>query len=65
MKITAGKMIEAYAVKFDLPQSEVIAWLESYINEPELWDDKSGTEEERAASIKAYVASQVDGSCTQ
>lgn len=65
MKITAGKMIEAYAVKFDLPQSEVIAWLESYINEPELWDDKSGTEDERAAAIKAYVASQVDGSCTQ
>jgi|GEM_PF-5394882 len=61
MKITQGPVTERYAAIFGLEISEVLAWIDGYINKPEGHQSLQSaglyepTEKDRAVSIMGYV----------
>ena len=57
MNITQGPMLENFARIIDTKPSEVVEWVNQYVNHPELATNPEPTEKERFESIKAYMTS--------
>ena len=55
MNITQGPMLERFARIIDTPVSEVVEWVNQYVNHPELATNPESTEKERFESIKGYI----------
>lgn len=64
MNITEGPMIRNFASIRDIPVKEVMIWVNSYVNHPELFDKTEETAAERANSIKKYITFRVENSLT-
>lgn len=67
MKITAGATARAFADTFGVDLAEVVEWISTYVNGP--WSDSLAallepTEQERLASIKAYIDMRLANSVT-
>ena len=62
MNITQGPMLERFARIIDTPVSEVVEWVNQYVNHPELATDPEPTEKERFESIKAYIQRRIASS---
>ena len=65
MKITKGPMLERFAKYRDIPIDEVVAWVNSYVNEPHLFPHAEETEQERLASIRAYIEMRLSESINE
>lgn len=65
MNISEGPMIRKFSVMRDIPIKEVMFWVNSYVNSPELFKDAEKTAQERAESIKRYITSRVENSLTE
>lgn len=55
MNITQGPMLERFAKIIDVKPSEVVEWVNQYVNHPELATNPEPTEKERFESIKAFI----------
>lgn len=64
MNITEGPMIRNFASIRDIPVKEVMLWVNSYVNHPELFEQTEETAAERANSIKKYITVRVENSLT-
>ena len=62
MNITQGPMLERFAKIIDVKPSEVVEWVNQYVNHPELATNPEPTEKERFESIKAYIQRRIDSS---
>ena len=62
MNITQGPMLERFARIIDTPVSEVVEWVNQYVNHPELATNPESTEKERLASIKGYINRRITAS---
>ena len=62
MNITQGPMLERFAAIIDTKPSEVVEWVNQYVNHPELATDPEPTEKERFESIKAYIQRRIASS---
>ena len=65
MNISEGPMIRKFAVMRDIPIKDVMFWVNSYVNSPELFKDAENTARERAESIKRYITMRVENSLTE
>ena len=59
MNITQGPMLERFAKIIDVNPSEVVEWVNQYVNHPELATNPEATEKERFESIKAYIQRRI------
>ena len=62
MNITQGPMLERFARIIDTPVSEVVEWVNQYVNHPELATNPEATEKERFESIKSYIQRRIANS---
>ena len=62
MNITQGPMLERFAGIIDTNTSEVVEWVNQYVNHPELATNPDATEKERFESIKAYIQRRIASS---
>ena len=62
MNITQGPMLERFAAIIDTKPSEVVEWVNAYVNHPELATNPEPTEKERFESIKAYIQKRISSS---
>ena len=62
MNITQGPMLERFAGIIDTNTSEVVEWVNQYVNHPELATNPEATEKERFESIKAYIQGRIASS---
>ena len=62
MNITKGPMLENFARIIDTKPSEVVEWVNQYVNHPELATNPEPTEKERFESIKAYIQRRIENS---
>ena len=62
MNITQGPMLERFAAIIDTKPSEVVEWVNTYVNHPELATNPESTEKERFESIKAYIQRRIANS---
>ena len=62
MNITQGPMLERFAGIIDTNPSEVVEWVNQYVNHPELATNPEATEKERFESIKAYIQRRIASS---
>ena len=62
MNITQGPMLENFARIIDAKPSEVVEWVNQYVNKPELATNPEPTEKERFDSIKAYIQVRIASS---
>ena len=62
MNITQGPMLERFAGIIDTNPSEVVEWVNQYVNHPELATTSEPTEKERFESIKAYIQGRIASS---
>ena len=62
MNITQGPMLERFAGIIDTNPSEVVEWVNQYVNHPELATNPESTEKERFESIKAYIQGRIASS---
>ncbi len=62
MNITQGPMLERFARIIDTPVSEVVEWVNQYVNHPELATNPESTEKERFESIKGYIQGRIANS---
>ena len=62
MNITQGPMLERFAGIIDTNTSEVVEWVNQYVNHPELATNPEATEKERFESIKAYIQRRIANS---
>ena len=62
MNITQGPMLENFARIIDAKPSEVVEWVNQYVNKPELATNPEPTEKERFESIKAYIQVRIASS---
>ena len=62
MNITQGPMLERFAGIIDSKPSEVVEWVNQYVNHPELATTSEPTEKERFESIKAYIQGRIASS---
>ena len=62
MNITQGPMLERFAAIIDVKPSEVVEWVNQYVNHPELATNPEQTEKERFESIKAYIQKRIANS---
>ena len=62
MNITQGPMLERFAGIIDTNPSEVVEWVNQYVNHPELATNPESTEKERFESIKAYIQRRIASS---
>ena len=62
MNITQGPMLERFAALIDTKPSEVVEWVNQYVNHPELATTSEPTEKERFESIKAYIQRRIASS---
>ncbi len=62
MNITQGPMLERFARIIDTPVSEVVGWVNQYVNHPELATNPESTEKERFESIKGYIQGRIANS---
>ena len=62
MNITQGPMLERFAGIIDSKPSEVVEWVNQYVNHPELATTSEPTEKERFESIKAYIQVRIASS---
>ena len=62
MNITQGPMLERFAGIIDVKPSEVVEWVNQYVNHPELATTSEPTEKERFESIKAYIQGRIASS---
>ena len=62
MNITQGPMLENFARIIDTKPSEVVEWVNLYVNHPELATNPEATEKERFESIKAYIQRRIENS---
>lgn len=62
MNITRGPMLETFAKLIDTEIEEVVEWVNSYVNHPELATNPEPTEKERFESIKAYIQRRIENS---
>ena len=62
MNITQGPMLERFAAIIDVKPSEVVEWVNQYVNHPELATTSEPTEKERFESIKAYIQGRIASS---
>ena len=62
MNITQGPMLERFAALIDTKPSEVVEWVNQYVNHPELATNPEPTEKERFESIKAYIQVRIASS---
>lgn len=65
MNISEGPMIRKFALMRDIPIKEVMFWVNSYVNSPELFVATEKTAQERAESIKKYITFRVENSLTE
>ena len=59
MNITKGPMLEKFAKLIDVDIDEVVEWVNTYVNHPELATNPEPTEKERFESIKAYIQRRI------
>ena len=59
MNITQGPMLENFARIIDAKPSEVVEWVNQYVNKPELATNPEPNEKERFESIKAYIQRRI------
>ena len=59
MNITQGPMLENFALIIDAKPSEVVEWVNQYVNKPELATNPEPTEKERFESIKSYIQRRI------
>ena len=62
MNITQGPMLENFARIIDAKPSEVVEWVNQYVNKPELATNPEPNEKERFESIKAYIQVRIASS---
>ncbi len=62
MKITKGPMLEEFANTFEIDIAEVLDWVNSYVNNPEMFPHAEATERERLESIKRYITWRLENS---
>ena len=62
MNITQGPMLVRFARIIDTPVSEVVEWVNQYVNHPELATNPESTEKERFESIKGYIQGRIANS---
>ena len=62
MNITQGPMLERFAGIIDSKPSEVVEWVNQYVNHPELATTSEPPEKERFESIKAYIQGRIASS---
>ena len=62
MNITQGPMLERFAAIIDTPVSEVVEWVNQYVNHPELATNPEANEKARFESIKAYIQRRIANS---
>ena len=62
MNIKQGPMLENFARIIDAKPSEVVEWVNQYVNKPELATNPEPTEKERFESIKAYIQRRIASS---
>lgn len=67
-KITKGPLTSRYADCFGIDEDEVVEWINSYVFRPGEWVQlveaglMEATEQERMASIKAYIEREISES---
>lgn len=62
MKITRGPMLEKFATTFGVDISEVVDWVNAYVNRPDEFPKAEATEKERFDSVRKYINYRLDNS---
>ena len=62
MNITQGPMLERFAGIIDVKPSEVVEWVNQYVNHPELATNPEANEKARFESIKGYIQGRIASS---
>lgn len=62
MKITRGPMLDKFATTFGIDISEVVEWVNAYVNRPDEFPKAEATEKERFDSIRKYINWRLDNS---